>query len=166
MTVTCPCGCGETFSQVGSRGRERRFFSPACSLRVHRVSGGGDGRRHTTETIAVLSEKASRPKPWLRGERNGMFGRTGPANPNYKDGSSGERQRLYASSEWRALLRSIRKRDGLRCTSCGRAGGELQVHNILPWAEFPDLRFEPSNLITLCRQCHIDEHRKGGGANQ
>jgi tRNA G10 N-methylase Trm11 len=33
--MKCPCGCGKTFAPIGSRGRPRSYFSPACSLRVH-----------------------------------------------------------------------------------------------------------------------------------
>ncbi len=164
---TCPCGCGETFSPVGSRGRPRRYFSAACSLRVNRVSGGGDGRRHTPETRAVLSAKAKRPKPWLRGERNGMAGRVGVANPNYKDGSSPERQRLYSSAEWRRVSRLVRERDGYRCQRCGaekQGRRSLHLHHIEPWAGHPERRFDPENIVTLCRACHHEVHRKGGDA--
>lgn len=162
--MTCPCGCGKTFEPVGSRGRPRTYFSPACSLRVNRRSGGWDGRQHTDETRAVLSEKASRPKPWLRGERNGMAGRTGATNPNWRGGTSPERQRLYAGSEWRKLRRSVLARDGV-CRSCG-APNNLHLHHVQPWATHPELRFDPENVIALCRSCHHDAHRKGGGPNQ
>lgn len=161
----CPCGCGRTFSAIGSRGRERRYFSPACSLRVNRVSGGGEGRRHTDETRAVLSEKARRPKPWLRGERNGMHGRTGPLNPNWKGGGSPDRQRLYASSEWRRLRRQLRARANGRCEDCG-ATTDLHAHHIKSWAEHPALRLELSNLRLLCRACHYATHAGGGEANE
>lgn len=32
---------------------------------------------------------------------------------------------------------------------------ELEVHHIQPWHLAPDLRFDPANLITLCRECHF-----------
>lgn len=162
--LACPCGCGETFASTGSRGRPRRYFSPACSLRVNRVSGGGEGRRHSPETRAVLSQKATRPKPWLRGERNGMAGRTGDANPNWKGGVSPERQRLYSSGEWHEVVRAVKRRDG-GCVECG-SSRELHVHHIASFAEHPALRLDPLNLETLCRPCHYDKHRGGGGANQ
>lgn len=158
--IDCPCGCGQTFPTIGSRGRRRSYYSPACSLRVNRVSGGGEGRRHTAETRAVLSAKASRPKPWIRGAKNGMAGRTGASNPNYKDGSSPERQRLYASAEWQSVRRQVLMRDNRRCVTCGKSG-KLHIHHVKAWGDYPDLRLDPGNLIVLCRSCHHEAHRKG-----
>lgn len=162
---SCPCGCGETFAAVDSRGRPRSFFSPACSLRVNRVSGGGEGRRHSDATKAALSAIAKRPKPWLRGERNGMSGRVGPLNPNWRGGGSPERQRMYASGEWRRLRRLLRTRAGGKCEGCG-SRQFLHMHHVKPWATHPDLRLDLDNLRLLCVGCHRDEHRKGGVRHQ
>ena len=158
--ISCPCGCGERFSTIGSRGRPRAYFSPACSLRVNHRRGGWDGRHHTAKSRALISEKASVPKPWIRGERNGMAGRTGSSNPNWKGGTSPERQRVYASSEWRRLRREVRRRDGELCLECG-ADDVLHLHHIKSWATHPELRLDPSNVVLLCRRCHYDKHRKG-----
>lgn len=115
------------------------------------------GKRHSDETRARLSEAASHPKPHLRGERNGMHARTGSANPHYRDGSSPERQRLYASGTWKAILREVYARDNYRCARCGAGKTEqrgLHAHHIKPWAGNEALRFDTTNLITLCRTCH------------
>ena len=40
------------------------------------------------------------------------------------------------------------------CQCCGRHK-KLEVHHIIPWHKSPELRVEPSNLITLCRECHF-----------
>ena len=65
------------------------------------------GKKHTEETKKILSEKASRPKPYLRGPHNGMSGRTGISNPNYQGGTSPERQRMYASGLWKEIARNV-----------------------------------------------------------
>lgn len=164
ILIECPCGCGEKFSTIGSRGRARSYFSPACSLRVNYRPPDWTGRKHSPETRALLREKASVPKPWIRGEKNGMFGRTGESNPNWKGGTSPERQRLYAGSAWRQLRRKIRLRDRGICQRCG--GNEsTHMHHIQPWSTNEELRFDIDNIITLCRECHHDVHRKGGDAN-
>lgn len=115
------------------------------------------GRKHTPETRRLLSVKASCPKPWIRGERNGMFGRCGPLNPNYKDGSSPERQRLCVSSRWKCVVRRVRKRDNDCCHRCAapRSGPRsMHMHHVKPWAGNPELRFEVSNVVSICRACH------------
>jgi 5-methylcytosine-specific restriction endonuclease McrA len=175
--VTCPCGCGRTFDPVGSRGRPRAYYSPGCSLRVNNYMNTHErkatvrkptqlsmlnpffGRRHTDATRQAISEKASVPKPYLRGERNGMSGRTGASNPNWRGGSSPERQRLYSGAAWRQLRRQVRDRDGLHCRNCP-ATTSLHMHHIKPWATHPELRFELTNVILLCRDCHHNAHRR------
>jgi len=52
--------------------------------------------------------------------------------------------------KWRA---DVRKRDGFKCKMCG-SNKKLQVHHIKRWADYPTLRFEISNGITLCKLHH------------
>lgn len=164
MSLTCACGCGTAIVSPDAKGRPRRF-ARGHNLRVdhplHRtgVTNWWTGRSHSDETRAEIAKKARRPKPWLRGERNGMAGRTGSSNPNWRGGVTPERQRLYASGEWRAVARSVKRRDK-GCVDC-RSIVELHVHHIRSFAEHPELRLDPDNLLTLCRSCHIDRHRKG-----
>ena len=61
------------------------------------------------------------------------------------------------SRQWERVRRIVLKRDGYRCTECGRAG-RLEVDHIIPHhlGGLPN----PSNLRTLCRDCHIKRHRR------
>jgi len=121
------------------------------------------GSRHTDVTRKRLSEKASVPKPYLRGARNGMYGRTGDLNPRYVDGSSPERQRLYASGMWKELVRTIYARDEYRCKRCDaphQTQSRLCAHHIRPWAGNPELRSDLTNLVTLCAKCHRWVHSR------
>lgn len=164
----CACGCNERVVSPDAKGRSRKFRR-GHNLRVdhplHRpgVENWWTGRRHSPESVAKIAAAASRPKPWISGERNGMASRRGQLNPNYKDGSSPERQRLYASGEWNAIASKVYARDKGRCVRCGKAKQgprSLHVHHVKPWAEYPERRFELDNLITLCRGCHHEAHRK------
>ena len=162
--LRCACGCGEAVQSPDAKGRPRRFRR-GHNLRVdHPLNRPGienwwTGRKHSPEARAKIAAKAAGPKPHLRGERNGMFGRTGERSSNWKGGVSPERQRLYASGEWRRVSRQVRVRDG-GCVTCHSAV-DLHVHHVLSFADHPDLRLDPDNLVTLCRECHIDAHRKG-----
>lgn len=113
-------------------------------------------RRTVSEARAV--------KHWgPSGINNPMFGKNGPENPNYKDGSSPERQRLYAASIGRQFFVKIYNRDGYGCRRCGSLSTgprSLHVHHIIPWAGHPKLRFDDSNAVTLCRRCHYWTHSK------
>lgn len=121
------------------------------------------GKKHSDETRKILSEKASIPKPHLRGSRNGMFGRCGAKNPRWIDGSSPERQTLYARSFWKELTRIVYERDKYQCVRCSSPhtnNNRLHAHHIQPWAGNPDSRFDLRNIVTLCQTCHQWVHSK------
>lgn len=103
-------------------------------------------------------------KHWgLNGEANPMHGKTGAANPRYVDGSSPQRQRMYAQGEGNAFIRGVLARDGYCCRKCGAPKGapkSLHVHHIAPWAGNEALRFEVTNAVTLCRPCHSWVHSR------
>lgn len=64
------------------------------------------------------------------------------------------------SARWRKLRSLIIKRDGGYCQRCFIKygiinGDQLQVHHIKPRIEFPELMWEESNLITVCKTCNL-----------
>lgn len=145
---------------IPTRPRGLNLKGSDCYMKSYKANGKEPtftGKKHSAETRKIQSQKASRPKPHLRGKRNGMSGRTGAHNPNYKGGSSPERQRFYSSGEWKELVRQVYKRDNYLCQRCGAAHNtknKLHAHHIKTWAEHPNLRFEISNLLTVCNFCH------------
>ena len=111
--------------------------------------------------ILVRSVSEARAlKHWgLSGEANGMYGRYGSDSPNWKGGTSPDRQSEYARSDVRKFLTSIRKRDG-RCVHCKNAKVMLNVHHIRSFTKYPHLRYEPSNCVSLCTICHRWVHSR------
>lgn len=63
------------------------------------------------------------------------------------------------------LVRKWRKEvianDNSQCRHCG-ATESLHAHHIVRWADDPSLRLDPTNGMTLCRDCHAEEHRRYG----
>ena len=51
--------------------------------------------------------------------------------------------------------KEVKKRDERKCQgpAC-KSNKALEVHHIRKWADFPSLRFDISNGITLCKKCH------------
>jgi len=61
------------------------------------------------------------------------------------------------------LIEKVFKRDNWICQKCGQKGGKLHPHHIKHFADYPELRFEVDNGITLCRDCHKTKHNHNFG---
>jgi hypothetical protein len=56
---------------------------------------------------------------------------------------------------------NVKQRDDYQCQHCGETSRkELHAHHIKPRALFPELCFEINNGMTLCKKCHIEEHKR------
>ena len=64
--------------------------------------------------------------------------------------------RLHAR-QWARVRRAVLDRDAWRCRSCGRAG-RMEVDHVVPLRCGGD-PFDPANLQSLCRRCHIEKTR-------
>lgn len=67
-----------------------------------------------------------------------------------------ESSRNYNSPEYRKWKNKVTTRDGRKCRwpGCG-SRKRLQVHHIKKWADYPLLRYDVNNGITICK-CHHD----------
>lgn len=64
------------------------------------------------------------------------------------------------SSRWSDKRKFIIRRDGGVCQRClikfGKVNNHnLQVHHIKPRIKYPDLMYEDSNLICICKTCNL-----------
>ncbi len=60
--------------------------------------------------------------------------------------------------EWR---NAVFERDSYICQECGQVGGRLEAHHKKPYKAFPELRYEISNGVTLCKKCHTETDSYG-----
>ena len=87
------------------------------------------------------------------GINNGMW--KGGISKLYREGKS---LHMPEYKKWRS---DVFQRDNWTCQTCGLRGVRLEVHHIKRWCEFPELRFEVSNGVTLCFDCHqLTKRRK------
>lgn len=86
----------------------------------------------------------------------------GKNNPAWRGGTTPERQRLYKTPEWKELVLAVWTRDGFKCKRCGVGNvsrtNRLHAHHIGTWADYPELRTDMKNLVTLCQSCHLWVH--------
>lgn len=79
-----------------------------------------------------------------------------------KRGRVGRHDRGYMFARWK---RAVYKRDHRTCQKC-QSKEKLRAHHILSWKDYPELRFELSNGITLCKSCHDKLHINKSRNNQ
>ena len=56
-------------------------------------------------------------------------------------------------------MKSVMVRDDYTCAWCSDRGVDLSVHHIETWAANESRRLDRTNLITLCKPCHLKVHR-------
>jgi 5-methylcytosine-specific restriction endonuclease McrA len=99
-------------------------------------------------------------KHWsVSGEKNGMRGRTGERNPNWRGGCSPERQAFYSSAEWAEVVPKVWARDNYQCQRCGASSHGLHIHHLETFAN-KKCRADMGNLVLLCKSCHNFVHSR------
>lgn len=98
---------------------------------------------------------------------------SGEKHPNWQGGPTSSRSRAYRGPGWTRIANKIRKRDKNTCQHCGvteaEVGRKLEVHHITPFCQFAgDNRKanRPSNLVTLCKSCHMKAEWKWRQENE
>ena len=89
--------------------------------------------------------------------------RTGDKSATWKGGVTPEHLKIRNSQKYKDWRQSVFDRDGYKCMSCGVKSKKgfsvyLHAHHIKGFSAFPELRFELTNGITLCKPCHYKEH--------
>jgi 5-methylcytosine-specific restriction endonuclease McrA len=79
-------------------------------------------------------------------------------NPNWTDGRTPENHRIRNSIEYKNWRKSVYERDNYTCQICGdNRGGNLNANHIKKFSDFPAIRLDINNGITLCEHCHISK---------
>lgn len=85
-----------------------------------------------------------------KGEKNGRW--ISDRSKLKTSGNSNLDRRSSAYSNWR---REVWKRDNFKCKiNNSNCLGRLETHHILGWTEYPELRYDINNGITLCHAHH------------
>ena len=110
---------------------------------------------------AAISAQKRKGKPLSEAHKEklmGRAGRKGELSSNWKGGVSKKQSR---APFWKKAQKACRERDEHTCQSCGitskEVGQLLDVHHIVSYHSFEDKSKanELSNLISLCRTCHL-----------
>lgn len=78
----------------------------------------------------------------------------GENNPNWKGGITVENSTLRNTPEYRQWRRDVFVRDYWTCQECGHKHIKITAHHIKSFKDYPELRHDVDNGITLCVNCH------------
>jgi hypothetical protein len=126
------------------------------------------GKKHSPETRAKIAAKArgrivapETIEKAMHTKRQMGSIRSGSRAWNWKGGKPWARFKEPRYLEWR---NAVLERDGYVCQHCGRQCRKyekgLAAHHIKSYADYPDLRYDVTNGICLCRACHMALHGK------
>lgn len=81
--------------------------------------------------------------------------KSGMNNHNWKGGITSEIRKFRNSTQYQDWRKEVFKRDNYECQICGQIGGELRANHIKKFSNYPELRLEPTNGITICKKCDL-----------
>jgi 5-methylcytosine-specific restriction endonuclease McrA len=74
-----------------------------------------------------------------------------------------ERNSDLTTTKWKKFRKQILVRDNGHCQRCllrfsilNTNYSEMQVHHIKPRVNYPELMYEATNCVTLCKQCNLE----------
>lgn len=90
---------------------------------------------------------------------------SGSKSPNWKGGTTSKYKIIRRSSEYKSWRKACFLRDNFTCQKTGKSGGKLRCHHINNFSDFPELRTDIDNGITLSEESHILFHKIYGRKN-
>lgn len=118
------------------------------------------GKRETPEHIEMRISKIRGRKATIEERLKNSESKKGEKCYIWKGGVSPINKRLRRSSQFRIWREEVFKRDNWTCRKCYSRGVVLHPHHIKNFAEYPELRFDVRNGMTLCENCHKQFHNR------
>lgn len=177
--------CGKEFSVRNYRKKTAKFCNRKCVM--PKDAGWNRGTKGIMKPNMTSFKKGIVPwnkgtkgivKAWNKGIKgvlkanSGSFKKGERRSPatEFKKGSCGElslswqggktqgqkKRMLQKYKDWRI---AVYKRDDFTCVVCGGVGRNLNAHHIKEWANFPGLRLDIDNGVTMCEDCHKLYHK-------
>jgi hypothetical protein len=130
--------CGKEFTPSIKNFARNKFCSLSCSSKSR--PSGRTGKKNSQYQKDMVSLKLSREKHgrWIKDRSKVKVGDRCLNDPLQK--------------QWRL---NVYKKDGYKCRMENKdCNGGLEAHHILPWKDYPELRFDVENGITICHYHH------------
>lgn len=111
-------------------------------------------KRDYSDPIARKNHSEGTKKAYRDGVLKPRFGAD---NNLWKGGIATLQNSLRQTAVYKEWRKQVYEKDSFACQHCG-TNVDLHAHHIKSFAKHPDLRYEVSNGITVCRGCHSNIH--------
>ena len=143
----CKCDCGNEKIIYENHFRKGKIKSCGCLAKENSIIQGGKRKNSKWNNKSCIKLSKSGKGQYLR-----------ELSSQWKGGVTSYNKRMRNSSFFRYWREAVFERDNFVCQKCGRKGGNLHPHHILSFSKYIRKRFELSNGITLCENCHKKFH--------
>lgn len=127
-------------------GGERSKVCQHCGITFHWESG---------QIYTNWKKRKFCSKDCIVGGQKRLYGKD---HPRYNPES---RKKARGAGKYAKWQQAVFTRDRVTCRHCGAIGIQMHAHHINSWSEFPELRFDVENGLTLCYRCHLIVHSAG-----
>lgn len=140
------------YTTILKNGKPRQYFKVKCHCNA--------------EWILPSTHMCRVRECWNCAHKNRGLKIRGKNHPNYNpDLTDEQRFTNRRHSVNRENYKHIYQRDNFTCQKCLAKSKKLVAHHLDGWADFPEKRQDPYNLVTLCNKCHVEFHKKFGYGN-
>ena len=172
--------CGNSYTESWSK---QKYCSRKCANKSFKIRYKGKILSPNQATFKKGNQINRGRSPWNKGRKwsdetrqkisktltGRPTGRTGALSHFWKGGKTDEYRRIKNSIHWKNWRRGVFERDNYTCQECGAKSGNgktvyLHPHHLKERKNYPELQFEISNGITLCRSCHRKTDNYGANA--
>ena len=139
-----PFSIGREMSYHDKKFKKCPWCDSECKRNI--VQGRNKGHYRTCGSVACVYKAGNNP------EVNSRKRHVGENHPRWI--SDRTKVKFRPRHELTIWTKAVFERDNFVCQNCGKRGNRLQAHHIRGYAQYPELRWDVDNGLTLCVDCH------------